>query len=90
MGCCGASALPPIRRKQRGDNVVHIHRFREIVDGAEFYCPDGGSDIAVARQNDGACVGSLLLERRNDVQAAPVIESHVYHSIFRCTQLNLS
>ena len=45
-------------RKQRGDNVIRIHRFREIVDGAEFYCLDGSRDIAVAGHNDGACIGS--------------------------------
>jgi hypothetical protein len=52
-------------RQQRGDNVIRIHR--EIVDGAEFYCLDSSRDIAVARQNDRACIGSLLLKRRNDV-----------------------
>ena len=33
-------------RQQRGDNVIRIHRFREIVDGPELYCPDGSRDIA--------------------------------------------
>ncbi len=71
--------LATLRREQRGDDVVRIRRFGEIVDGAELHCTDGGSDIAVARQNDRARIGPLLLERRNDVQAAPIIESHVHY-----------
>ena len=27
-------------RKQRGDNVIHVYRLREIVDSAEFNCLD--------------------------------------------------
>jgi hypothetical protein len=65
-------------RLQRGDNVVRIHGFRKIVDGAEFSCLHGSRNIAVAGQNDSARIGSLLHERLNDVQAAPVIESQVY------------
>ena len=52
------------RRKQRGDDVIRIHRFREIVDGAELYCLYGRRDIAVASQNDGACLGPKSFERR--------------------------
>ena len=51
-------------RKQRGDDVIRIHRFREIVDGAELYCLYGRRDIAVASQNDGACLGPKSFERR--------------------------
>jgi hypothetical protein len=72
------------------DNVIRIHRFRKIVDGAEFSCLHGSRNIAVAGQNNSARIGSLLHERRNNVQASPVFESQVYHGIFRCTQLNLS
>jgi hypothetical protein len=33
-------------RSQRGDNVIRIHRFRKIVDGAEFSRLHGSRDIA--------------------------------------------
>ena len=80
----------PEWRLQRGDDVIRIRRFRKIVDGAEFYRLHGSRNVAVAGQNDRARIGPLLLERRNDVQATPVTEPHVYHGVFRCTQLNSS
>ena len=36
---------------------------------AKFHCANGCGDIAVARQNNRACLRSLLLERLNDIQA---------------------
>ena len=38
------------RRRQRGNNVIRIHRFRKIVDRAEFSCLHGSRNIAVAGQ----------------------------------------
>ena len=58
----------------------------KIVDCAELHRSDGRSDVAIACQDDSACVRPLMLERRNNVQAAPVIKPHIYYSIFRCTQ----
>ena len=55
--------LATLRRKQSRYDVVRVRRFDQIVHGAELYCADGGSDIAIARQNDSACIGPLLLER---------------------------
>lgn len=76
-------------REQRGDDVIGVGRLQEVVNGPEFHRLDGGRDIAVASQNDRACVGPLLFEERNDVQAAAVMETYVYYGIFWRTQLNL-
>jgi hypothetical protein len=77
------------RRKQSRDDVVGVRRFGEIVDGAELHCADCGSNIAVARLNDSACIGTLLLERRNDVQTASVVKSQIHHGKSGCAELNL-
>jgi hypothetical protein len=77
-------------REQRGDDVIGVGRLQEVVDGAKFHRLDGGSDIALASQNDRARVGSLLFEERNNVQAAAVMQSQVDHSIFWRAQLNLA
>jgi hypothetical protein len=37
-----------LRGKERGNDVVRVRRFCEIIYGAEFDCSDGGGDIAVA------------------------------------------
>ena len=83
-------SFAPKWRLQRRDDVVRVHWFRKIVDGAEFYCLHGSRNVAVAGQNDRARIGPLLPERRDDVQAAPVTEPHVYHGVFRYTLLNSS
>ena len=62
-------SFAPELRLQRGDDVIRIHRFRKIAHAPEFNRPHGSRNIAVAGQNDGARFGSLLLERRNDIQA---------------------
>ena len=59
--------LAALRREQSGNDVVRIRRFDEIIEGAEFHCADSSRDIAVARQNDSACIGSTLLECQDDI-----------------------
>ena len=87
MGRDGALAMPPLGASNA--EMMSSASAGFSVNGAEFHRLDGGSDISVAGQNDRAYVGSLLLEERNDVQAAAVMETHFYYGIFWRTQLNL-
>jgi hypothetical protein len=75
-----------VRCKQSRHYFVLVYGFSEIVDGAELHSADGGSDIAVTRENNGACFGPSLLERRNDSQSASVAKSHFHQGIGGCAQ----
>src|SRR5437763_2738701 len=48
-------------RQQCCDDVVGVGGLRQIIHRAHFHRGDGGSDVAVAGQHDGARVGPLAL-----------------------------
>jgi hypothetical protein len=67
-------------REQRIDDVVGVDRLGQIVERAELHGGHRGRDIAVAGEDDRACVGTPPLERRDHVEAVAVAEPHVDHS----------
>ncbi len=66
--------------EQRRGHVVGIGGLREIVHRAHLHRRDGGRDVAVAGQHDGARLGALALQRRHHVEPVAVAEPQVDHS----------
>jgi len=64
--------------QSRGD-IVGIHRLCQIIDRAELHRIHRGRDIAVASENNGACLRAALFHRRNHIEAVAVPEPHINH-----------
>ena len=77
IGILGRRRLLVGRGEQRVRHVVGVGGLGQVVDGAELHRGDGGGDVAVAGQHDGACVGADLGELRDDVEAVAVLQPHV-------------
>ena len=66
-------------RQQRGDDFIGIRRLGKIIERAELHGGDGGGDVAVAGQHDGAGVGALALQRRHHVEPVAVAQPQIHH-----------
>jgi hypothetical protein len=64
--------LSAVEREQGRGNIIGVDRLGEIVNGAELYRVHRGSDVALARENDGARFRTPLLHRRNNVETVSV------------------
>jgi hypothetical protein len=80
MGLSGGAGLDRGWAKQCSCNVVGVSGLGQIVDRTVLHCGDGCGDVAVAREDDNACIRAGLVDDVDNIQAiARLTETEIHH-----------
>jgi hypothetical protein len=81
-------SFAPLLREQHNNDIVRVDRLSEIINRSDLNRAHCRGDIAIGSYNDGADVGSALLQCCDNVQTVAVAETQVNDGKGRRMPLN--